>query len=146
MDQWYEEDEEVFVHARDPHVRIDILESHRQVEIVLGGEVVARTRRARFLFETGLPTRYYVPAEDVRRDLLEASDSHSACPYKGTASYYSARVAGQAYEDIAWVYPEPLPEVARIKGYLCFYNERVDAIHLDGEALPKPSTKWSLGG
>jgi uncharacterized protein (DUF427 family) len=138
MDAWYEEDEEVFVHARDPHVRIDVLASHRPLEVVLGGETVARTTAAQVLFETGLPVRYYIPREDVRLDLLTPSDRRTACPYKGTAGYYTAEVGGRVHEDIAWFYPEPLPEVGRIKDLFCFYAEKVDAMILDGQELPKP--------
>lgn len=135
MDHWFEEDEEVFVHARDPHVRIDILESHRPVEVRAGGEVVASTRRARFLFETGHVTRYYIPREDVRADALAPSASHTACPYKGTASYHHLSVGGRTIEDAVWFYPEPLDEVRRIGDYLCFYPEKVDAITVDGKVV-----------
>lgn len=144
MDHWYEEDEEVYVHARDPYVRIDVLESHREVTVQLGGETLAQSRRALFLFETGLPVRYYLPRADVRTAALEASHSHSACPYKGTAGYFTANVGSRRFEDIAWSYADPLPECGRIKDHLCFYNERVDAILIDGEAQPKVKTKWSL--
>jgi uncharacterized protein (DUF427 family) len=143
MDHWYEEDEEVFVHARDSHVRIDVLQSRRPLEVVLGGETVAKTSRARFLFETGLPTRYYIPREDVKMELLTPSESRSACPYKGSASYYTAKIGGETYEDIAWSYPEPIEEAQKIKDLICFFNEKVEAILLDGAALPKPQTKWS---
>ncbi len=143
MDHWYEEDEEVFVHARDPRVRIDILQSSRPVQVVLAGETVAESTRGRFLFETGLPTRYYLPAEDVRMDLLEPTDSMTACPYKGRARYWSARVGGQLFEDVVWSYPDPVPEAARIKDLLCFYNERIESIRIDGKEVPKPRTKWS---
>jgi len=143
MDRWLEEDEEVIVHARDPRVRIDVLESHRPVSVVLGGVPVAETRRARFLFETNLPVRSYIPRDDVRMDLMEPSDSHTACPYKGRASYLSARIDGKLYPDIAWFYPDPLPESLRIKDYLCFYDEQVDAVTVDGAARPRPLTKWS---
>src|SRR5881628_162862 len=88
MDAWYEEDEEIFVHPRDPYKRVDVIASSRHVEVIVGGEVVADTRRARFLFETRLPTRYYIPPEDVRMDLLVPSDKATACPYKGKARYY----------------------------------------------------------
>ena len=143
MDHWYEEDEEVFVHARDPRVRIDILESSRPVQVVLASEVVAESTRARFLFETGLPTRYYLPAEDVRMDLLEPTDSATACPYKGRAHYWSARVGGQLFDDVVWSYPDPVPEAAKIKDLMCFYNERVETIRVDGRETPTPRTKWS---
>lgn len=134
MDHWYEEDQEVFVHPTDPHVRIDVRESRRPLRAVLDGEILAETRRARLLFETGLPVRYYIPSEDVRMELLEPSPRTSACPYKGTARYWSARVGGRLHEDIVWSYPEPLPEALPVKGLLCFYQERLDAIELDGEA------------
>jgi uncharacterized protein (DUF427 family) len=137
-DAWYEEDEEVLVHARDSHVRIDVLASRRPLEVVLGGEIVAKTTAARFLFETGLPVRHYIPREDVRMELLKPSDRRTACPYKGTAGYYTAEVGAAVHEDIVWFYPEPLPEVARIKDLLCFYSEKVDAVILDGRELPKP--------
>tara|TARA_R110002072_G_scaffold60051_60_gene152777 strand:- start:683 stop:1477 length:795 start_codon:yes stop_codon:yes gene_type:complete len=140
---WYEEDEEVFVHPRDPHKRIDTIPSSRPVKVVLGGETVAETTRAHFLFETGLPTRYYIPVEDIRTDLLTPSDTHSRCPYKGIASYRTAMINGQTYEDIVWFYPDPIPECPKIKGLFCFYNERVDAVFVDGEEVEKPVTKWS---
>jgi uncharacterized protein (DUF427 family) len=143
MDNWYEEDEEIFVHARDPYKRIDVIESSRLVKIVLGGETVAESKRARFLFETRLPTRYYLPRDDVRADFLEPSDSHTRCPYKGVASYYHVRVGDQLYEDLVWTYPEPIPECPKIKDYLCFFNEKVDAIYVEGEKIPDVETPWS---
>jgi uncharacterized protein (DUF427 family) len=143
MDHWYDEDEEIFVHPRDPYKRIDVVASKRPVRVVLGGETVAETTNARFLFETGLPVRYYIPADDVRLDLLEPSDSRTSCPYKGTASYYSARIGGKLFEDVVWVYPDPVPECPKIEGLLCFYNEVVDDIMVDGAAIPKVRTQWS---
>jgi uncharacterized protein (DUF427 family) len=112
---------------------------------VLGGTLVADTRRARFLFETRLPTRYYIPIEDVRRDLLVASNKVTACPYKGTAKYFSVKVGDRLFEDIVWSYPEPILECPKIAGYLCFYNEHVDEIRVDGVAQPCPVTPWSKG-
>lgn len=143
MDHWFEEDDEVFVHARDPHVRIDIANSSRPVEVVLGGETVARSSAARFLFETGLPVRYYLPRQDVRTDLLRDSATATACPYKGTASYYSTRIGDTDFEDIAWIYRHPVAEAAQIADYICFYNERVDQISVDGQVMDRPVTKWS---
>jgi uncharacterized protein (DUF427 family) len=143
VDSWYEEDEEIFVHPRDPYKRVDVLPSSRLVQVVVGGEIVAETRRARFLFETRLPTRYYIPPEDVRLDLLAPSDKATACPYKGKAGYRSVRIGDRLYEDLVWTYPDPIPECARIKGYLCFYNEHVDEIRVDGAAVPRPLTPWS---
>lgn len=143
VDHWYEEDEEIFVHPRDPHKRIDTVLSSRAVRVVLGGETVAETTRAHFLFETGLPTRYYLPAEDVRTDLLIPSETTTGCPYKGTAHYWSAEFGGKIYKDIAWFYPDPVPECPKIRDLICFYNENVDAIFVDGIETEKPETKWS---
>lgn len=143
MEAWYEEDDEVFVHPRDPYKRIDVVNSSRPVRVVLGGEIIADTRRARFLFETRLPTRYYIPVEDVRMDLLVASEKQTQCPYKGKARYYSAKIGDRFFEDIVWTYPDPIPECPKIKDYLCFFNEHVDAIFVDGIAMPRPVTPWS---
>lgn len=142
-DSWWEEDEEIFVHARDPYKRVDVIASSRSVKVVLGGEVVAETTKARFLFETRLPTRYYIPQEDVRMDLLTPTAKVTACPYKGTARYWTARVGGREYPDIVWSYPDPIPECPKIKGLLCFFNEQVDAIYVDGAEVPRPVTPWS---
>jgi uncharacterized protein (DUF427 family) len=142
MDAWYEEDDEVFVHPRDPHHRVDVLNSSRHVKVVVEGVVVAETRRPRLLFETGLPTRYYIPKIDVRMDLLEPTDSITACPYKGRASYWSVRAGERLLEDLVWVYPAPIPECPKIENLLSFYNEKVD-IYVDGELQPRPKTHWS---
>ncbi len=142
MDHWFEEDEEVFVHARSPRVRVDILYSSREVRVELGGITVAQTTRARFLFETGLPTRYYIPRDDVICELLP-SDLQTRCPYKGTARYHHVRVGAKVFENIIWYYPEPVHESERIGGYLCFFNEKVDAIIVNSVTEEKPVTKWS---
>lgn len=143
MDHWYEEDEEVFVHARDPHVRIDVVASKRPVTVRLGGEAVAESGDALFLFETGLPTRYYLPRADVRAGILRPSDLRTACPYKGAASYHAVEIGGEIHRDLVWYYPDPIAEVGRIEDRLCFFNEKVEAILVDGVAQPRPKTKWS---
>ena len=143
VDHWYEEDEEIFVHPRDPYKRVDAVASSRPVRVVVGGETIAETTRAHFLFETNLPTRYYIPRDDVRMDLLEPTASSSRCPYKGVARYWSATAGGEVREDIAWCYEDPVPECPKITDLICFYNENVDAILVDGRELDKPVTKWS---
>lgn len=143
MESWWEEDEEIFRHARDPWKRVDTMISHRPVKVVLGGEVVAATTNARFVFETNHPLRYYIPADDVRMDLLTPSDTTSRCPYKGIANYHNATIGGENYEDIAWFYPDPIPECPKIRDLICFYNENIEAIFVDGEEVEKPVTKWS---
>ena len=132
IDSWFEEAEEIFRHPRDPYKRVDCIPSTRHVKVTLGGETVAETDRPVLLFETGLRTRYYIPKIDIRMDLLRGSDTHTGCPYKGTASYYSVEAGGKTFEDIAWYYPQALPEASRIGGgYVCFYDERVDAFEVD---------------
>jgi uncharacterized protein (DUF427 family) len=143
MDAWFEEDDEVFVHPRDPYHRVDVLNSSRHVKIIVGGEVVAETTRPRLLFETGLPTRYYIPKLDVRLDLLTPTSTSTRCPYKGKASYWTVNVGGKELSDIVWSYPAPIPECPKIENLLCFYDEKVDAVYVDGELQPKPITPWS---
>jgi uncharacterized protein (DUF427 family) len=142
VDAWYEEDDEVFVHPRDPYHRVDVLNSSRHVKVVIDGQVVAESRRPRLLFETGLPTRYYLPKIDVRLDLLEPSTTSTSCPYKGTAAYYSVRVGDQVRKDVVWYYPFPIPECSKIENLLAFYNEKVD-IYVDGELQGRPNTPFS---
>jgi uncharacterized protein (DUF427 family) len=143
MDNWFEEDEEVFVHPRDPYHRIDALRSSRHVEVQVKGVTVADTHRPVLLFETSLPTRYYIPKLDVRLDLLQPSDTTTACPYKGVASYFTVVTPdGGRVDDIVWVYPTPVPQVPTIDNHVCFYNEHVDIV-VDGELQPRPTTQWS---
>ena len=143
MDAWFEEDDEVFVHPRDPYHRVDVLHSSRHVKIVVGGVVVAETNRPRLLFETGLPTRYYIPKVDARLDLLTPTSTSTRCPYKGKAAYWSVNVNGREFKDIVWSYPAPIPECPKIENLLCFYDEKVDAVYVDGGLQPRPVTPWS---
>lgn len=138
LDAWFEEDEEVFVHPRSPYVRVDALRSSRTVRVEVDGQVVAESSSPVVLFETGLPARYYLPALDVRRDLLTPTDLATSCPYKGTARYWSV---GE-HDNIVWSYPSPLPESRPVQGLMCFYNEKVD-MYLDGELVEKPVTPFS---
>jgi uncharacterized protein (DUF427 family) len=132
IDQWFEEDEEVIVHPRNPYTRVDILPTSRAVRVEIDGVVIAESTRARVLHETGLVPRWYFPKEDVRMELLVATDTSSRCPYKGQAEYWSVRVGDRVEEDLAWSYPAPLPESARIEGLVAFYNHRV-VLFVDGE-------------
>jgi uncharacterized protein (DUF427 family) len=100
---------------------ITIEQGDRHVRVVHGGEVLADSDRALVLRETGCPVRYYIPVEDVRTDLLTPSETHTVCPFKGTASYWSLPDA----PDLVWAYPDPKPDVARIKDHLCFYEVEV---------------------
>ena len=142
MDAWFEEDEEVFVHARDPYTRIDALPSSRHIEVQINGVTVADSTKPTLLFETGLPTRYYLPLTDVRMDLLRDSETRTSCPYKGEANYYSVELDNELFEDIVWYYKYPVEESSRIAGMVSFYNEKVD-IYVDGVREDRPKTKFS---
>ncbi len=142
MDAWFEEDEEVFVYARDPYKRVDVLHSSRHIKVVVEDTTVADTTRPWLLFETGLPTRYYMPRHDARMDLLERSDTVTRCPYKGEAHLYSIKIGHKLHEDLAWSYRYPMQECLRIQGLLGFLNEKVD-IYEDDKLLPRPNTPWS---
>jgi len=143
MDAWFEEKEEVFGHARDPFKRIDVLGSSRHVKVVIAGETVADSNEPAILFEPNHPVRYYLPKVDVRMDLLLPSEKISRCPYKGDARYYSVAVGEQVVPDIAWSYTYPTKECATVAGKVCFFNERIDEIYVDGELIPRPKTRWS---
>ena len=132
LDSWFEEDEEVFVHPRDPYWRVDIVHSSRHVRVEIEGTAIADTRRPVLLFESGLPIRYYIPKQDVRMDLLQPTQTHTRCPYKGIASYWSVVLDGKRFDDVVWAYPTPIPEASKIENLLSFYNERVD-IFVDGK-------------
>jgi uncharacterized protein (DUF427 family) len=142
MDEWLEEDEPAIVHARDPYHRVDVLDTSRHVRVSVNGEVVADTTRGKVIFETGLPPRWYFPREDVRSQVLVDSDKHTGCAYKGFASYKTVRAGGRDEEDVVWFYEDPRREAEPIRGYLAFFNERVD-IEVDGELQERPLTQWS---
>ncbi|ACZ00066.1 DUF427 domain-containing protein [Thermomonospora curvata] len=142
MDGWFEEDEEVFTHPRDPYHRVDVLASSRHVRVEVDGVTVAESSSPRLLFETGLPTRYYLPKPHVRTDLLEPTGTVTHCPYKGQAEYWSVRIGDRTYPDLAWSYRSPLPESQKIAGLIAFYNEKVD-IYVDGVKQERPQTPFA---
>jgi uncharacterized protein (DUF427 family) len=111
---------------------ITTTQGNAHVVVTLGGTKLAESDRPVLLDETGLPTRYYLPAADVRIDLLQPTDTHTTCPFKGEASYWSAQAGGEVHEDLAWSYPDPIPQAAEIAGLLCFYPDRVE-LTVDGE-------------
>jgi uncharacterized protein (DUF427 family) len=141
FDAWYEEDELNVAHPRDPFHRVDVLPSSRQVRLELDGQVLAQSSRPTMLFETALPTRYYLPREDIRAE-LSPSGTRTYCAYKGQASYWSATVGGRVLPDIAWTYEQPLHDAAPVRGLIALFNERLDVL-VDGQRVKRPITPWS---
>jgi len=134
MDRWFEEDEPVYAHPRDPYHRVDVRASSRHVVIRRNGTLIAESRRPKLLFETGIPVRYYLPFADVRNDLLEKSNTISQCPYKGDGQHWHLRVGDGRIDDAAWSLPHPLPEGLAAAQHICFYPATVD-IEVDGEPV-----------
>jgi uncharacterized protein (DUF427 family) len=143
LDAWYEEDEQVFVHPRNPYTRVDAVRSSRSVRVELDGVVLAETSSPVMVYETGLPTRYYVPRTSVRFEHLLPTETVTECPYKGrTSQYWSIRAGGQVHADRAWSYDFPTRQLLPVSGLVAFYNEEVDHV-LDGELLGRPTTRFS---
>lgn len=142
LDRWLEEEEEVVVHPRDPHKLVEALASSRHITVAIGDIVLAESRDPVLLFETNLPTRYYLPREQVLLDALTPSTNSSLCPYKGHANQYWDVTGQPDATNIAWSYAEPLPGVAKIAGRIAFYNEMVD-ITVDGNTVSRPRSIFS---
>jgi uncharacterized protein (DUF427 family) len=143
LDAWFEEDEEVFVHPRSPYSRVDALRSARTVRIELDGVVLAESSSPVMVFETGLPTRYYLNQTEVRFEHLVETDTVTSCPYKGmTSQYWSVRIGTDVHPDLAWSYDFPTRQLLPIAGLIAFYNEKVD-VFVDGQLLERPSTHFS---
>ena len=143
VDAWFEEDEQVFVHPRNPYTRVDALRSTRSVRVELDGAVLAESSSPVMVFETGIPTRYYLNRTDVHFEHLVPSETVTACPYKGiTSGYWSVKAGDGLHRDLAWTYDFPTRQLLPIAGLLAFYNEKVDIL-LDGQQLARPKTHFS---
>ena len=142
LDAWFEEDEQVFVHPRDPYVRVDALRSTRRVRIELDDLLLAESSSPVMVFETGLPTRYYLNRTEVNFERLIPTQTVTACPYKGrTSGYWSIRTGDDVQPDLAWTYDFPTRQLLPIAGLIAFYNEKVDIL-VDGERLARPTTHF----
>ncbi|KAK8214090.1 hypothetical protein IWZ01DRAFT_225632 [Phyllosticta capitalensis] len=142
VDQWYEEDTPIYVHPKDPYKRVDIVHSTRPIRVLIDGKQVASATSSMHLFETTLPTRFYLPPTAVDESLLRPSNLVTLCPYKGDAEYHDVVIGDRIFRDIVWYYKHPTLECAPIAGHLCFYNEKVD-IELDGKMLERPVSKFA---
>lgn len=142
MDRWFEEEEELIGHPRDPYTRIDVRRSSRHVRVEVEGTTVVETNRPLLLLETGLQLRYYLPKDDVNWEYLEESDTETVCPYKGRSRYWSIMVNGTEISDVLWNYPEPFDDAAPVKDALGLAHEKVD-VWVDGEKLEKEQSYFS---
>lgn len=127
--EWWEEEDEIRLHAPNPYHRVDIRSTERHVRVVAGSETLVDATGVTVLYETAMTPRVYIPKDLVRMDLLVPSDTSTYCPYKGSASYWSARVDGTTIADVAWSYEDPLPESHRIAGMLSFDGTKVSLEH-----------------
>jgi len=134
MDRWFEEDEPIYAHPRDPYHRVDVRASSRHVVVRHDGQIVAESNRPKLQFETAVPVRYYLPFADVRIALLAKSETVSECPYKGDGQHWHLRVAGDEVRDAAWSLPHPLPEGFAAAEHICFYPDKVE-LEVDGERV-----------
>lgn len=142
--EWWEEDEPIVGHPRDPFHRIDVRRSSRHVRLSHGGTLLADSVRPMVLFEAAFPLpRYYLPREDLAVELRPAA-LRTTCAYKGHATHYDAVLdgGGTALEATAWSYEEPLDDARDVRGMVSFYQERLD-LELDGEPVPRVRTPWS---
>jgi uncharacterized protein (DUF427 family) len=145
LDSWFEEDEQIFIHPRSPYTRVDALRSTRRVRVEIDGVLLAESSSPVLVFETGLPTRYYLNRTDVDFRYLVPTNTITACPYKGwTGGYWSAHINDQEHADVAWCYEFPMRELLPIAGLIAFYNERVD-LFLDGRKLERPVRRLPPG-
>ena len=141
LDAWFEEEEQLFVHVRDPYVRVDVIESSRHIEVTINGTLVAATDRPRLVTETGLPGRWYIPRADINLGLLQSSDTQSSCGYKGQARWWNLAVPGQDnVPNVAWGYQRPVPNASKLASLICFFAEKESVqTTVDGAELVMPS-------
>jgi len=143
VDRWFEEDEEVFVHPRNPFARVDALRSSRHVRIELDGVVLAESSAPVMVFETGLPARHYLERTAVDFAPLRPSDTVTRCPYKGrTSAWWSVETSTGRHPDLAWSYDFPTREMLPIAGLVAFFDEQVD-VFVDGALQERPKTPFS---
>lgn len=111
-----------------PDHPITVAPNPHRIVVRLGDKVIADTTGALSLQEASYPAVHYIPRKDVDMAALQRSATHSYCPYKGDASYFSIPAGGARSVDAIWTYETPFDAVSDIKEYLAFYPNRVDAI------------------
>ncbi|KZV61645.1 DUF427-domain-containing protein [Peniophora sp. CONT] len=140
-DAWFEEDQRVYFHPKDPYKRVLVLPSSKHIRVEVDGVEVANTKSSQRLYETALPIRTYIPLKDVRVDLLTDASLVTSCPYKGDANYYDINLPSGKKEGLVWWYKHPTLESAPVAGHVAFYDEKVD-VWVDGVKQERPKTHF----
>lgn len=123
--------ESVWDYPRPPRLE----PTDKLVQVFFNGKKIAETRQAKRVLETSHPPTYYIPPEDVNQQVLAGSSRRTVCEFKGSALYYSLADGDKQSPDAAWVYSDPTPAFAAIRGHFAFYPSRVEACFVDGEQV-----------
>jgi uncharacterized protein (DUF427 family) len=146
MDGWLEEDDPIYVHPKDPYKRVDIRSSTRPIRVETDGAVIAESPWAMHLFETGLPTRYYLPRSAVKWEHLKPSDTVTRCPYKGEASYFDVHTPSGVRKDAIWWYKHPVAESLSIAGMVGMARSlRENSLSLTCRSSASITRRWTYG-
>jgi uncharacterized protein (DUF427 family) len=139
VNAWYEEEEQIFLHPRNPYHRVDYLRTSRRLRVQAGGTVLVDSDDTVAVYETALEPRLYVRRDQLAGDFLVPNPNTTTyCPYKGTASYWNAVIGSTLVENAAWSYEEAFPEATAIKGLISFDESRVAVVH----NLPPAASPW----
>jgi uncharacterized protein (DUF427 family) len=128
VDAWFEEDEQLFGHPRNPYHRVDILRSHRRLRVMAAGITLVDTTETVAVYETALEPRLYVDPRVVQAQLTR-SQLQTYCPYKGTATYWNVVIDESDLPDVAWSYEDALPESTPLQHLVSFDDRRVSVLH-----------------
>ncbi len=128
VEAWYEEEEQVFGHPRNPYHRVDCIPTDRRLRVEVGGVVLVDSTDTMGVYETALEPRLYVARHALSMSHLRPSATTTYCPYKGTATYFSAVVGDLIADDVAWSYVDPRPESRPLQGLLSFDERRATVV------------------
>lgn len=123
--------ESVWDYPRPPRVE----KTDKHIQVIFNGTVIADTRRAKRVLETSHPPVYYLPREDVRREVLSPTRQHTYCEFKGAASYYTVTVGEMSAENAAWYYPDPSPAFTLLRDHIAFYPGKMELCTVNDERV-----------
>lgn len=128
VDTWLEEGRALVHYPPNPYHRVDCRPTARRLRVDVAGVTLVDTTDTVIVFETSLAPRLYVAPALVRTELLRRTETTSYCNYKGWATYWAAVIGDTVVADVAWSYPEPMPETSPIAGYFSFDPQRADVL------------------